>query len=157
MRPQRLRAVALVVVNPAGEILVLQEFVSKPTLGKFAGMFSVPMETCHHGEPDLLALKRLHDEELTGLPFMGKPTRIGAYRVAPQAWAKLYTMSVERVAPIIGQTFEVGNHQWVPVQDALGLWLRRGAPEMIQDYAAGHRNVVRRACIDVPHSELMRA
>jgi len=146
---QRLRAVALVSANLAGDILVLQEFVGKPALGKYEGMFSVPMETCHHGEHDLLALKRLHDEELTGLPFQGEPIYIGAYRVAPLAWARLYAMSVEQVAPIIGQTLEVGNHRWVPVTDALSLWLRRGALEMIEDYAAGRRNVIRKTCSEV--------
>lgn len=153
---KRLRAVALVVANLADEILVLQEFVSKPDLGKYEGMFSVPMETCHHGEHDLLALKRLHDEELTGLPFLGQPVYIGAYRVAPLAWAKLYATRSNGVAPSIsGYTFEVGNHRWVPIQKALRLWLRRGALEMIEDYAAGRRNVLRRACSEV--QELLRA
>ena len=153
---QRIRAVALVTENLAGDILILQEFVAKPALGKYQGMFSIPMETCHHGEHDFLALKRLHDEELTGLPFQGEPSYIGAYRVARRVWVRLYTMSVELVVPIIGQTFEVGNHQWIPVKEALGLWLRRGACEMITDYGEKRKNVLRRYCREVPTEEPVR-
>ena len=148
---QRLRAVALFTSNPAGELLVLDEFVAKPYLGKYAGMSSIPMETCHHNEKDLAALQRLHDEELTGLPCLADPTYIGAYRVAPRAWAKLYATKIaSAAAPIIsGHTLEVGNHRWIPLQEALELWLRRGALEMIQDCAAGRRDVLRRKCREV--------
>ncbi len=146
---KRLRAVALVTANAAGDILILQEFVSKPDLGKYEGMFSIPMETCHHGEPDLLALKRLHDEELTGLPFMGEPNYIGAYRVAPRIWARLYSTKIDSTPTIIGHTLEVGNHQWMSVQKARGLWLRRGALDMIEDYVSNARNVVRLTCREV--------
>lgn len=146
---KRLRAVALVTANVAGEILILQEFVSKPDLGKYEGMFSIPMETCHQGEPDLLALKRLHDEELTGLPFMGEPDYIGAYRVAPHVWAKLYSTKIDSTPTIIGHTLEVGNHQWMPVEKAKALWLRRGALDMIEDYVSKVRPVIRRTCREV--------
>ncbi|OGG48731.1 hypothetical protein A3C18_03005 [Candidatus Kaiserbacteria bacterium RIFCSPHIGHO2_02_FULL_54_11b] len=154
---QRLRAVAVVSANSAGEILILKEFVGKPALGKYEDMDSIPMETCHHGEHGVLALKRLHDEELTGLPFQGDPIYIGAYLIIPRVWVRLYAMSVEHVAPIIGQTLEVGNHRWMPVKDALGLWLRRGAREMIEDYMAGRTKVIRRYCRDVPAIKPVRA
>ncbi len=155
---QRLRAVALVVANPVGEILVEQEFVSKPHIGKYAGMWSIPMETRVVGESDLAALHQLHEQELAGLPSIQIPGRyIGAYRVVPGAWARLYaTMSsTYHLPPVFGDQPEVGNHRWVSVQEALGLWLRQGAEEMIRDYAGGIENVLRRHCSEV--KDLVRA
>ncbi|MEK7155881.1 MAG: hypothetical protein AAB734_03305, partial [Patescibacteria group bacterium] len=48
---------------------------------------------------------------------------------------------------VSGDRPEVGNYQWKSPQHALQLWIRQGAREMIEDYAAKHRNVVRRVCI----------
>lgn len=150
---KRLRAVGLILVNPADKILVLQEFVAKPGLGKHGGMFSIPMETCHVEEANLLTLKRLYDEELTGIPFLGKVTYIGAYRIAPRVWVRLYSMRLEKDSPeICGYTQEVGNHKWVSINEALTLWLRRGAVEMIEDYAEKRHSVLRITCRDVTAS-----
>jgi len=145
-----IRGVALLVVNPAGEILVLQEFFCKPYLGKYAGMWSIPMETCEPGENYPSTLKRLHEEELGGLPSIHMSARyIGAYRVVPHVWAKLYAaMSSTYHLPGIS-TSEIGNPRWVPVPEALGLCLRQGAREMIRDYAGGVENVIRRHCAEV--------
>ena len=51
MAVRRVRGVALIVENPEGKILVLQECESKPHLGKYPGMFSIPMETSKPNEP----------------------------------------------------------------------------------------------------------
>ena|SRR3989344_119508 len=136
---ERLQAVALLVANPAGDILVLQEFVAKPHIGKETAMWSPPMETLEPGMSDHFGLQQLHTQELEGLPSIKVPGRyVGAYGVVPDAWARLYaTVSTTYDLPVsVGQA-DVGNHQWIPPQKACGLWLRRGALEMIQDYMAG--------------------
>ncbi|MEK7133587.1 MAG: hypothetical protein AAB804_00790 [Patescibacteria group bacterium] len=156
---KRLRAVALVVANPVGEILVLQERVSKPHIGKYAGMWSIPMETREFGKDDLATLKQLHEQELAGLPSIHIPGRyIGAYRVVPGAWARLYaTMSSTYHLPSVSNDqMEVGNHQWVSIQDALKLWFRQGAYEMIRDYAGGIENVLRRHCAEARVQRFVR-
>ncbi|MDO8514783.1 MAG: NUDIX hydrolase [bacterium] len=148
----RLRAVALIVANPVGEILVLQEFVTKAHIGKFAGMWSIPMETVDPGQDSMATLSQLHLEELAGLPSIQMPARyIGAYEVVPDVWARLYatTSSTYELPAIYGNEHEVRNHQWLPIHVALELWLRQGAEEMIRDYAGGLENVVRRNCNEV--------
>ncbi len=155
----RLRAVALVVANPAGEILVLQETVNKPHIGKYQGMWSIPMETCETGGSYLSTLRQLHEEELGGLLSIQMPARrIGAYRVAPNIWAQLHatTSSTYHLPSVFGDESEVRNHQWVPIQEAIGLWLRRGALEMIRDYAGGREDVLRRRCSEVRTQEFVR-
>ena len=79
-----IRAVALIVVNPNGEVLLLQEFGSKPHIGKLAGMSSIPMETSAPREPDDMVLARLIAEELPGLaPKITIEGRLGVYRIVP--------------------------------------------------------------------------
>lgn len=146
----RLRAVALVVASPAGEILVLQETVTKAHIGKFAGDWSIPMETCELGQDFPATLEQLHQQELAALASirMSVARFIGWYRVAPNAWAKLYatTSSTYHLPSATEDNPEVKNHRWVSIQDALRLQLRQGAPEMILDYARGLENVFRRHC-----------
>src|SRR3990167_9749320 len=63
----RVRGVALVVRNPRGEILLVEEGETKPEFGKYAGMFSPPMETLlYRKEPLLTAVGRLIAEEIPG-------------------------------------------------------------------------------------------
>lgn len=148
----RLRAVALIVANPAGEILVLQEFAAKPRIGKHKGMWSIPMETVEPGQDDQATLRQLHEEELAGLPSIQMPPRyIGVYQVVPDVWATLYatTSSTYHLPVIPGDGSDVRNHEWMSIQAALGLWLRRGAVEMIRDYAGGLENVIRESCSEV--------
>lgn len=152
----RLRAVALIVANPAGEILVLQETVDKPHIGKHAGMWSIPMETCEVGQDFAAALRQLHEQELGGLPSIQIPgRRIGTYRVVPNVWAELHAAmsSTYHLPQVSGDNPEVKNHQWVSIQKALDLWLRRGALEMIRDYARGLENICRRFCSEVRTQE----
>jgi hypothetical protein len=146
---ERIRGVAGIIANPAEEIIVLKENTSKPRLGKLRGMYSIPMETLLPGETVLSAMERLYREELTGLSLPQTLGRyIGVYRIVPCVWAKLYAIKTKSfLLPItFGNPPEVGNHQWASVEEALGLWLRQGAPEMIADYAAGRSGVMRRVC-----------
>ena len=148
MTRERLRAVALIVANPAGEILTLEEFDAKPELGKLKGMRSIPMETCEPGESYEDTVRRLHYEELAGLPSVLLPgRRIGVYRVVPGAWAQLYaTVSATYQLPVMARGRGVGNHLWESLQKATEHWLRQGALEMIRDYAGGLENVLCREC-----------
>ncbi len=143
-----MKGVALVLVSPAGEILTLEEFESKPHIGKYAGMRSIPMETSHPGEKDVLALKRLVTEELPDIERMivGPATRIGRYQIVPKVWVALYKAEV--LQPILPRKIgkEVGNHKWVTAEEALTFWLRQGAKEMISDFQRGKTRVVRKTC-----------
>ncbi len=145
---RRLRAVALAVSNPDGDILMLEELTSKPYLGKLAGMRSIPMETKRPDEPDAAALARLLDEEAAGLDgtVAIDATVIGCYRIVPHVWVRLYgARCAVRTVPTGGDA-DIGNHAWIRPADALGLWLRRGAREMITDSGNGCRGIVRRHC-----------
>ena len=97
MENQRIRGVALIVQNQKGEILILQEYQTKPHLGKYCGMFSIPAETSKPGESDDSAMCRLIEEELPGFNFLldgALLTHIGAYRIVPRVWANLYFVKV---------------------------------------------------------------
>lgn len=143
----RLRAVALILVEPRGDILVLQETKAKPHIGKHAGMYSIPMETIRDGETHESALHRLFREELTGMPVATASHRIGAYLVVPGVWATLYLARTLRtdLTTITGD--DVTSHVWMPPDQALTLWLRRGAAEMIRDFMDGTTGVIRRTTI----------
>mgnify|MGYP001560396004 CR=1 FL=1 len=154
MLPHRTRGVALVVENPHGEIIILQEFETKSRLGKYAGMFSIPMETSYPGEDDRSALGRLIAEELPGVGAhieVWHP-RIGVYRIVPRVWVSLYRARLERVSlPAAASTrAEVGNHAWLTPQKAVTLWLRQGAREMLSDCLHGRHGVVCRRCAPPP-------
>lgn len=140
------RGVALIIENPLGEILVLQELEEKSRLGKKKGMFSIPMETVEQAESDVAALKRLIDEELPGLAPKIKIIETQSfrrYRIAPGVWATLYTavISDNSLPSVVGS--EVTGHKWVRLREALTLWLRKGARDMISDYIEGRSFVVR--------------
>jgi len=151
MAVRRVRGVALIVENPEGKILVLQECESKPHLGKYPGMFSIPMETSKPNEPDHSAVARLIDEELPGLdlPIDGMLARIGSYRIVPRVWVKLFftkARSTDLPTPKDSKNKEVGDHQWVVPEEALGLWLRQGAHEMISDFVGSRKGVLCKYC-----------
>lgn len=142
----KVRGVALVITNPVGEILILQEFEHKPHLGKFFGMFSIPMETSLPGEDDDSALRRLLEEEVPGLAVTIS-LKIGTYLITPTVLVTLYTGEVNTTQlPAKAPEEEVGGHQWKIPKDAQGLWLRQGAAEMLEDYTEGKISVHQRAC-----------
>lgn len=138
------------IVNPDDQVLILQEFRSKPHFGKYAGMFSIPMETSEPGEPDHSALVRLVAEELPGFTAnLGiREARRGIYRIVPHVWVSLYAAAVPdgTLPDPARETSEVGNYRWVSLPDAVRLWLRQGAREMLEDFAAGRSGVVCRWC-----------
>ncbi len=148
----RLRAVALIVTHPyTDQILTLRELESKPHLGKFADMRSIPMETMHDGETHRHAVHRLIREELAGMPVRSvhvRKDRIGVYRVVPHVWVSLFTAlsDTNDLSCIVGAD-GVDTHAWVHAEEALGLWLRQGAAEMIGDHLNNKTGVIRRHCI----------
>jgi len=145
----RIRGVALIIKHPETEqILTLRENEDKPWLGKLAGMWSTPMETIHDGEAHDATIRRLIHEELSDMPMSLFGNRIGAYLIVPGIWATLYTAhSATADLTAIADNNEVNSHAWVHPKEALELWLRRGAPEMIQDYLDHRTGVIRRYCI----------
>ncbi len=144
---QHPHGVALVIHNAAGKILVLQELSSKPELGKYRGMYSIPMETVKRGESIGAALGRLINEELPGLEsaLSAKRELIGQYQVAPEVWATLYQVECNGTK-LPSNTAEVGSHTWIDPTEALKLWLRQGAQEMIADFIAGKKKVICNYC-----------
>ena len=148
-----LRGVALILTNPAGEILTLEEFETKIHVGKQAGMRSIPMETSYPGEPDESAVERLIAEELPGIEkqTQGPVLRIGRYQIVAGAWVTLYKAEViHTILPEkIGEG--VGNYKWVAPEEALTFWLRQGAEEMIADFQQGKENAVVQTTCKSPH------
>lgn len=154
MIPGCTRGVALFVCNPIKAILILREFENKPYFGKYAGMYSIPMETSKLGEPDSVALERLVREELPGLENQIRinPHRVGWYRIVPRVWVSLYTSAMDAYDLPSKKTNEVGDHAWIKPECVLTLWLRQGAREMIADALSDANGVVRRFCA-APHSK----
>jgi len=149
MTAKNIRGVALVVQNLQGQILVLQEYETKPHFGKRCGMFSIPMETVEPGESDPCAMVRLVADELPGLELGNEQilgSRIGIYRVVPRVWVNLYSTRTENGQLPNSGGHEVGNHQWMAPEIALHLWLRQGAWEMIRDFMSKKRNALCRRC-----------
>ena len=143
-----IRGVALIAVNPLHEVLVGKELQPKPHLGKYPGTCSPPMETLHRGESQIDALKRLIQEELDGLPGIEiESIPHGEYWIA-SARATLYVGHTRSSRlPALGKGMsDVGGHRWIRPEDALGLWLRRGAWEMLSDYIWGRTGVVCHYC-----------
>ena len=143
-----LTGVALIIVNQEGAVLLVRELEAKPHLGKYVGIFSIPMETIEEGENEREALVRLIAEELGGFPVEVEKTPRGVYWVTPHARASLYagralTASLPTGPQRLG---EVDGYRWVPPQEALQLWVRRVVCEMLADYIGGRSGVTRRRC-----------
>jgi 8-oxo-dGTP pyrophosphatase MutT (NUDIX family) len=147
-----LYGVALMVQNWKSEILLAKEKVTKPRLGKYAGMWSFPMETLYSYEftDHQTGLLRLIKEEVGYLaehilhPFEYR----GKYFIAPEAEASLYSGWTYRIdVPL--QSFEsdeIGEYRWFDPSEAKNLWLRQGMPEMLEDVIEGRTGVIRPQC-----------
>lgn len=140
---------ALIIQNPEGKILVLQEYETKPHLGKYRGMLSIPMETSRPKEPDLNTITRLLGEEVPGFDLQPEEilqSRIGIYQIVPRVWVTLYWTKTMRQHLPNQKSSEVGNYQWVDPREVLDFWLRQGAREMISDFLEGEKEVFCRHC-----------
>jgi len=152
MKAQRIRGVALIIQNLKGEILILQEYETKPRFGKYCGMFSIPMETSESDEPDYHTIVRLAKEELPGLDFSFDgvlQAHVGAYRIVSHVWVNLYsvrTTNTHLPDSKNPKNKEVGNYRWTDPKKALNLWLRQGAWEMISDFINNKKGVLCRRC-----------
>ena len=155
--PRRTRGVALFVRNFEEAILILREFENKPHLGKYTGMYSIPMETSKPGEPDSMALERLVREELPGLENQIRinPCRVGWYRIVPRVWVSLYAAVMDSRNLPLKKTNEVGDHAWIESECIFTLWLRQGANEMINDGLSDAKGVVRRFCATPPSQPIV--
>jgi len=152
MATQRIRGVALIVQNSEGKILILQEYETKPHFGKYCGMLSIPMETSEPDELDYCAIVRLAKEELPGfsLPLENVlQSHVGIYRIASHVWVNLYFIrTMNTCLQDLGnpKSNEVGNFQWIYPEEALNLWLRQGAWEMIKDFMSNKKGVLCKRC-----------
>ncbi|MBI2610829.1 NUDIX hydrolase [Candidatus Kaiserbacteria bacterium] len=144
------RGVALIVVNPNGEVLVLKELEAKPDLEKYVGIYSIPMETVEKGESEQEALARLITEELGGLSVEIESKKRGFYWIAQDARASLYVGQTDtRDLRCPSKSGEVDGQRWESPREALKLWIRRGVREMLHDYLAGRRGVTCSHCRSV--------
>jgi hypothetical protein len=140
--------VGLLIRNRYSQIVFVQELESKPAWGKYAGMWSIPMETIEPDDPsDEAAIERLVSEEVPWLQGFveDKAEYQGEYAIAPLARARLYTLWSHRVClplePISSK--EIGGYYLSHPREAQRLWLRQGVPEMLEDYLAGYSGLVR--------------
>lgn len=136
--------VALIVVAPDNRVLMIQEEETNLAHGKIAGQWSMPMETSHAGEHDMAALQRLLAEEVTGMIVAIEVSPYGDYEVMPRVWVRLYVGYTRSyfLPPAGARTDGVRGHCWLSFAEATGLWLRRGASEMLRDYQEGRRGSV---------------
>lgn len=152
MATQCIRGVALIVQNSEGKILILQEYETKPHFGKYCGMLSIPMETSKPDETDYYTIVRLIREELPEFNLLSEnvlQSHIGIYRIASHIWVNLYsirTMNTYLPGLKNPKSKEVGNYQWIDLKEALDLWLRQGAWEMINDFMSNKKGVLCKHC-----------
>lgn len=118
-------------------------------------MYSIPMETSNQNENDEAALDRLIEEELPGMASVLslKKERVGWYQVVSKTWVTLYATKT-RSAWLPANTPEVGNYVWRNPVEALNLWLRRGAREMIKDFLHARKWVVCTRCQSPPSAPI---
>lgn len=134
---------AIIEHSTDNRIFVVQEEQEKRKIGKFRGMDSTPMETGEFGESLPTAIERLRQQEYGGLPFEILYC-VGEYGIAHATATLFVARALTPCLPVFGEAHgELSNPRWMTPQDACGLWLRQGALEMIEDYIAGRRNVVR--------------
>ncbi len=74
---ERVLAVALLIVSPAGRIFCLEELQDKVQYEKYSGMISFPIETIEDGEDREHALERLLREEVGSFLFLSDPDFLG--------------------------------------------------------------------------------
>ena len=152
---RNIRGVAAVILSQDGKILVVQETGSKPILDKKAGDWSIPAETIEDGETEFGALLRLIEEELgENGDIICDPENdwIGDYQFGGNAdiWGRAYLLffngTSETPRFFTAEREEVINHHWINPQDIRNMPRRKGILEIVEDFMAGQRGVVREEC-----------
>ncbi len=147
-----IQAVALIIRNSQGLIYTNKERDTKPQLGKFRGMRSIPMETIDKKieETKKQALERLQSEEVAqNLIIEENPRLIGVYGIGgAAAWCYEASVISQNGRNPNYRTREVGEPAWIPIDELINgnVWVREGVLEMITDCYTSATGVYRMSC-----------
>lgn len=146
-----LQGVALIIRNSEGLIYTIEERDTKPEVGKFRGMRSIPMETINGEtrETREQALWRLQSEEVAHNLIIEGPRLIGVYGVGTGAvWCYETTVISQNGRNPNYRITEVGEPGWIPIDELRNgnVWVREGVTEMATDYLSNTKGIRRESC-----------
>lgn len=150
LKGRPIQAVAAILVDPAGDIYTVEETDNRPDYGKYAGMRTIPMEKINNGEAPEQAVLRLIDEEVgKGILTVFSTRELGYYGIGVAA-VRCFVLRVIRKKPDHPPDLDgVTNPEWVKAGLLLETWTRQGVREMVKDYRADRRGMVRLDCRSV--------
>lgn len=152
---RKIMGVAAVILSEDGKVLVVEETEDKPQLDKKAGDISIPAETIEEGETEFEALIRLLEEEVgvrEGIVCNPEADWIGDYQLRKRSgiWGRVYLVHFQGKSDspkgFTSKEDEVVNHHWINLDDIRHMPRRAGALEILEDFKAGRREVVREEC-----------
>jgi len=152
---RNIMGVAAIILSQDGKILVVQETEDRPKADKRAGDWSIPAETIKEGESEIEALLRLIEEEVgENGDIICNPESdwIGDYQLQKgfDKWGRAYllyfngTSDAPRSFRAVGD--EVINHRWMDPKKIRNLPRRAGVLEIVEDFIAGRKGVIREKC-----------
>ena len=153
--PRIIRGVAAVILSQDGKILIAQETGNKPIMDKKRGDWTIPAETIEKGETELEALLRLIKEEVgenEDITCNPENDWIGDYQFEKgiNIWGRAYLLhfsgTSETSRSFTAEREELVNHQWVKPEEIINMARRKGVLEIIDDFRAGRRGVIREKC-----------
>lgn len=152
---RKIMGVAAVILSEDDQVLVIEETEDKPQLDKKAGDISIPAETIKEGETEFEALIRLLEEEVgvrEGMVCNPETDWIGDYQLRKRSgiWGRAYLVHFQGKSDSLkgftSKGDEVVNHHWINPEDIRQMPRRAGALEILDDFKAGRRAVVREEC-----------
>lgn len=152
---RKIMGVAAAILSEDGKVLVIEETEDKPRLDKMAGDVSIPAETIKEGETEFEALIRLLDEEVgmrEGMICNPGDDWIGDYqlRKGKGIWGRAYLVHFQGRSDssnsFRAEGEEVVNHRWINPEDIRQMPRRAGVLEILEDFSAGRREVIREEC-----------
>lgn len=152
---RKIMGVAAVILSEDGKVLVIEETENKPQLDKKAGDISIPAETIKERETEFEALIRLLEEEVgvrEGMACDPETDWIGDYQLRKESgiWGRVYLVHFQGKSDspknFVAKGEEVINHRWINPEDIYQMPRRAGALEIVEDFKAGRRRVVREEC-----------
>lgn len=152
---RKIMGVAAVILSEDGKVLVIEETENKPQVDKMTGDISIPAETIKEGETEFEALIRLLEEEVgvrEGMVCNPEVDWIGDYQLGKRTgiWGRVYLIHFQGRSDsprgFSSKDREVINHRWINPVDIAHMSRRAGALEILEDFRAGRRGVIREEC-----------
>jgi len=137
-RKKKVKGIALLIHNQ-GQILTIEEQITKPNVDKKAGDYSIPMETMENNELLAITLKRLLLEEM-GLNMIDidiNCNSLATFSIKGNN-VKLYCGKLRNRVDVINKRFcprnkdEVKEVMWMDTDEFFKKELRCGAREMVE-------------------------